>query len=79
MPNKYFKHTYTVVVLSAEELCNPSLERLQHLTMEGDCVLHSQKETVRAVSGKTMAHLLHAAGSEPAFFNLDDNGKHADD
>lgn len=78
MKPKFYKNTFTIVVLSETPLDGGSLGSIEELVDNGPCVLLSNTQRERAVTGKTMANLLLAAGSEPEFFNLDDQGNLTD-
>lgn len=75
---KFFRTVFTAVVLSEEPITNLSLAQLHYETQEGHCVLQSLSEKQTAISGKRAANELYKAGSEPSFFNLDDDGKSID-
>lgn len=78
--NKYYKTTFEVVVLSEEPITDIDLEDIPYLVNEGNGVLHTFVATdEKKLYGKEMAEQLYDAGSEPEFFNLDDNGEIVDD
>lgn len=71
---KYYKTTFEIVVLSEEPIIHYGLDEIYDQTMEGDCLLHSVTPKQKIVTSKQMADYCYDAGSEPEFFNLNDNG-----
>lgn len=75
MPKKFYKTTIRVTVLSEDPFDCTDLETIAEATDKGDCVGEVDNEGSVEVTGKEMADLLYAAGSEPGFFQIDDDGK----
>lgn len=76
---KFYKTTYTVVVLSEDKpASNIDLENLARDINTGDCVGEVSDDGGVEISGKEAADSLYAMRSEPAFFELDDEGNKAD-
>jgi hypothetical protein len=77
---KFFKTTFTVDVLSEEPI--PDWMTLQQVLDEADCggyvagVSTSEADTrvEKGLNGKEAADALHGLGSQPGFFQLDDEG-----
>ncbi len=76
MKNKttYYRHTYTVIVLSESETPD-ALENLARNVNVGPDCLHSFDGGTEKLNGRDAAKLLIEAGSEPALFQLDDSGE----
>jgi hypothetical protein len=71
---EFYVHTFTVKVLSdGMFFYTPDLNELHHEVTYGACVLHSMDSTCEAVSEVEMAGLLVDAGSEPEFFQIDED------
>lgn len=75
---KFYRTTFTIEVLSDRQLGEVSLEQLAYLTDQGDCVGSALVGKEHKVSAKVMAGLLEDAGSDPGFFQLNDDGSDAD-
>lgn len=73
---KFYSTTFTHVVLSEFPLvvANPSLAELAEACDAGPCVLKSSYATMTSLTPKKAADALIAAGSEPGFFMLDEEG-----
>ena len=67
--SKYYKHTYTITVLSESD-AQDSIDYLAYNVTYGDDCLHGTDHALKEVDGKEMAQLLIEAGSDPEFFNL---------
>ena len=77
---KFYRTTITVTVLSEEPI--PSELNLQELAYEmdeGEYVGFYPTTNIEELDGKQMAEALVKAGSEPEFFQLNDNGDDLDD
>lgn len=76
---RYYECLYTVRILVDMPPCeSPDLDELRDLLdrcINDDLVGEPVAASVREISGRTMASLLHEAGSEPGFFQLDDEGQ----
>lgn len=74
----FYKNTYEMVVLS-ESSDETTIEDLDHSVTYGQDCLHSYGlKASEVVTGKEMVRLLHEAGSEPGFFQLDEDGNPQD-
>lgn len=74
---KYFRKTFTVSFLIEEEqLTNADLKECLEQSDNGSMVQEFQlgTEKIEELTAKEVANALNAAGSEPGFFNLDDDG-----
>lgn len=69
---KFYKTTFTVIVLSEEPIHNMALEDIAREVNEGDCALHSFTPKSETVSKNKMVDLLYAAGSDPDFFQIEE-------
>ena len=79
MSTKFYRHTFTYVLLSDQPIDGyVSLGSLESLAMS-DCVGYFAKSESEEITPKQAADALYDAGSEPAFFQLDDDGKHLDE
>ncbi len=77
---KFYVTTLTIKVLSEEPI--PSYVELDGIVDEmddGDYVGKVVETSEREVTGKEMADLLHDIGSEPQFFQIDDDGNDLED
>ena len=80
MSNKFFRTTITVEILSEGEFGEgSSLEQIAWTINEGDCVGRLTYTSADEVTPKEMADALHEYGSEPGFFELNDDGTRVDD
>jgi hypothetical protein len=71
----FWKTVYTVEVLSEDTpLETHDLAELAYAIVEGDCSGQVEITETLEVDGKTMARLLEAQASDPAFFGLDEDG-----
>lgn len=71
---KYYRQTYTVVVLT-EDPTEASLDQLPESVNGGDdCLQSFEMTSMEELTGKQAADALYASGSEPGFFQLDDEG-----
>ena len=75
---KFYKTMIIVEVLSEERYSPESIEGIARDITEGDCVGDWDAETSEEVDGRRMADLLREVGSEPGFFQLDDEGNDID-
>jgi hypothetical protein len=71
---KFFITTLTVRVLAEDEPWGGDLQWLSHDVTEGDYVGDIADESTVEVSDAEMAEALTAAGSDPGFFWIDDEG-----
>lgn len=78
---KFYKRVFKFEVLSEEPLNGDyDLSELDAMTDTGDCVgRFLDDDGNETLDGKAMAAALYEAGSEPGFFNLDDDGLNLDD
>jgi hypothetical protein len=78
---KFYKHSVTVVFLAEDSpLDFETLGDINYAITDGPCVgLFPTDESCVEVTGKEAAELLSEFGSEPSFFNLDDEGNDVDD
>jgi len=73
---RFFKTTFTVEVLSEGEFDDGlNLEQIAHAIDHGECVGRFTSWGMEPLSPKEMADDLTQYGSEPGFFQLDDNGE----
>lgn len=75
--SEFYKTTFTFTVLSEEPIAYDSAPDLEWILTEcdlGDYVLADENYKEKRLTGKQMANALIAAGSEPGFFRLDENG-----
>jgi len=76
---KFFKATFKVEVLSEEPLTgSESLADLSYMTIEGDCSGAHELIKQDTLNGKQAAKALQAQGSDPEFFQIDENGNDVD-
>lgn len=72
---KFYKTIIQVEVLSEDQpVNNLSLKQIVYEITEGDCVGTSEIISAREISPSDCAEELSRMGSEPEFFNLDDDG-----
>ena len=77
---KYYETTITVKVLSQDSPVEAmSLEDIAYEIINGDLVGSFGDTVVVELSPKETAELLYQYGSQPEFFNLDDDGKVLDE
>lgn len=75
MPKKFTKQRIVVEVLREDDNPVPTdLYALAHIIDEGDGVGRVLDPTVEYLTPKQMADELYEFGSEPGFFQLDDDG-----
>jgi len=81
MAKQFHRTTITVLVLHDEPWPDEwSLEDVAYWTNEGHMVWTPPlTATTETLTGKEMADALYAAGSQPDFFNLDDDGNETED
>lgn len=72
---KFYKTVIQTTVLSEEPFEYENLSQVNSAITAGDC--SGKVETVEAkeLSGKEMAQALLAQGSDPQFFQIDENGE----
>lgn len=72
---KFYRTVYEVIVLSEDSAIGSlDLACIAEAIDTGDCVGEVNESRIEEVSGPEMAKMLHAVGSEPGFFRLDDDG-----
>lgn len=76
---KFYRTVISVEVLSEEPYSPESLESIAHDIIEGDCSGRWNVVSSKEVDGAEMAQLLYEQASEPAFFQLDDDGNDLDE
>lgn len=76
---KFHRTVVEIVILSEEPWVSEDLEEIAEATDTGDCVGKVKIVKSDEVGGPAMARYLSEAGSEPAFFGLDDEGNHQND
>lgn len=80
MARKFFKTTYTVVVLSARTpAAGMGLDDLNDAITDGDCSGDVTDDGGIEVTPQEMAALLLSQGSDPEFLQLDEQGNDLDD
>lgn len=73
---KFFKTVVTVTVLSEDQpISFDGLDDLHRIIDNGDCVGTINNFKARRIPAKKMVKLLYDLGSEPAFFQIDEDGK----
>jgi hypothetical protein len=73
---KYFVNTFTIKVLSEDEpMPDLKLEDLNYTIEEGHYLVREFTLKNKEISAKQMVKETYAAGSDPDFFQLDDEGK----
>ena len=76
---KFYKTAVTVTILSEEPLGRGvELDDIAHQITHGDWSGEVSIGSSREVTGRQMAALLTAQGSDPGFFRLDAEGNDAD-
>ena len=81
-PRKFYRHVVMIEVLSERELTDAELNipNLYSEMQDGELVGIVTTETANEeMDGKTTADKLYAMGSEPAFFQLNDDGTPLDE
>lgn len=63
-----------VRVLSEEPFDYNDLENVHHAITEGDCSGTYSTKSSKAISGKLAADKVKEQGSDPEFFNMDEEG-----
>ena len=80
MAKKFFLNKFTIVVLSEDApLEFDDLADIDYEIDQGDCVGGELEVEVTQLTSKEAADKLYELGSEPGFFQLDDNGKDLND
>lgn len=69
---KYFKSVVSIIVLSEDKPWDGDLEWLSHDITEGHYVGYDFNTEQVEVTREQMIDLLYGAGSEPSFFDLDE-------
>lgn len=73
---RYYRNVFRVEVLSeGASFTDTDLIAMHDAITDGDCSGAVRVESTEEVDGPTMARLLRAQGSDPDFFQLDDNGQ----
>lgn len=72
---KFYRTVYTVEVLSEEPVGEMSLADLDYEITEGHSSGRFLSTENEEVDGKKMAELLKAQGTDPEFFQLNDEGE----
>ena len=77
---KYWKTTIVVEVLSEDEPVSDEreLESIGREIINGDWSGHCEIKERKELSGKEAADALREQGSDPSFFNLDEDGNELD-
>ena len=74
-PAKKYHHTvYQLIVLSEDPYDQTDLQEIHYDTDSGDCVGGFNLVKQEVLTAEQMVAALYAAGSEPGFFGLDDQG-----
>lgn len=76
---RFYRTLIVYEVLSEEPLGSVSLEQIANETREGDMSGQFKPSDELEVDGLTMAKLLQAQGSDPAFFQLTADGEDTED
>lgn len=76
--DRFTETVVTLRVLSERSIASDEIGAILENCDTGDCVLASTSLTEKTLTPKQMADALYAAGSEPGFFQLDDEGNHTD-
>ena len=77
---KFFKTVFQVTVLSEEKLVGPfGLDYLAEEVKEGEWSGEMKMLIHKEINGKQAAKALLAQGSEPEFFQIDENGNDLED
>jgi hypothetical protein len=71
----FYRTVFRIEVLSEEPYEYNGLEQLGVDISTGDCSGKVTEEINEKINGETAARLLLEQGSEPSFFQLDDDGK----
>ncbi len=71
---KFYATTITLKILSDRDVNNLDLKDLIEESDTGDCVLSILQRDVVELTGEQVAEDLIEAGSDPSFFNLDEDG-----
>lgn len=80
MSRKFYKTTFTIEVLSEEPLGDElTLSQIDYAITEGPCVGFTLLNRQEELTSKQMADALYEAGSDPGFFQLDDDGNEKGD
>jgi hypothetical protein len=80
IPKKFFKTVFRVEVLSEDEpVEDASCEDLHEMITTGDCSGVVKREDPIELTGAQAAAALLEQGSDPSFFNLDEQGRDLDD
>jgi hypothetical protein len=75
----FYKHTYTIVVLSQEK-DEDDLDSISYNVNEGeDCLYSWDRTSIEPLTPKQAAEALNDAGSAPEFFSLDNDGNSIED
>jgi hypothetical protein len=74
LKQKFHETTITIKILSDRPIHNLDLQEIIEESDSGDLVLSVKSRKSKNVSAKTTAKKLYEYGSEPGFFQLDDDG-----
>lgn len=75
---KFYRTKIVVEVLSEDPYYETNLSNVARDIYSGECVGSVDCEDSKVLSGQEAAAALSEFGSEPAFFNLDDDGNDLD-
>jgi hypothetical protein len=76
---KFYRATFTVVVLTEEPSTEWSVARILEEGDTGHAVVDFEDHESEEIDGKKMVEALIKARSEPGFFALDDEGEDTDE
>jgi hypothetical protein len=71
---KFYRNVIMMEVLSETPLAEMDLGALHEAITTGDCSGRVHWAAEEALDGATAARLLHAQGSDPEFFQIDQDG-----
>jgi len=75
---KFYQTKIVVTVLSEEPLEWDDLHDVDYAITDGGCSGDTQECAHKVLTAKQVVKALQAQGSEPGFFQLDDDGKDVD-
>lgn len=76
---KYFKTTITIEILSERKYYSTDLSKIEYDISYGDCSGKVEVSSYQELTSTEAAKELLAQGSDPEFFNLDQDGRVMDD
>ena len=82
MSRKFYRNVVQIVVLTEDEPLGggvPTLSSIEYEINYGDCVGGELSIDSKQISSKQVADALYDLGSEPGFFQLDDDGNSVDE